>query len=341
MELAKLSTFRVGGVAKKLVVASNESEIIDAVENAANSSKEAILIIGAGSNLLISDQGFDGTVIVIQSTGSSLDQDACSGGTITVSAGENWEIFVKQTVEQGFSGLESMSGIPGTVGAVPIQNVGAYGHEVAEFIARVRTYDRSREEIVTFTANQCGFGYRTSLFKEEPNRWVVLDVTFQLKVGELSAPIMYRELANELGVEIGSQVEVKKCRVAVLKLRKSKGMLLDETDPDTWSAGSFFTNPVVNTSVAKALPEETPRWIVGDNKIKVSAAWLLQNSGISRGDRHGGAGISSKHVLALCNADNASAQEIVELAKKARKAVKDTFGITLTPEVRLIGLTLD
>ena len=176
MELAKLSTFRVGGAAKKLVIANNESEIIEAVENA---GKEAILIIGAGSNLLISDKGFDGTVIVIKSSGSSLDQDACSGGTITVSAGENWESFVQRTVEQGFSGLESMSGIPGTVGAVPIQNVGAYGHEVAEFIARVRTYDRSREEIVTFTANQCGFGYRTSLFKEEPNRWVVLDVTFQ------------------------------------------------------------------------------------------------------------------------------------------------------------------
>ena len=338
MELAKLSTFRVGGAAKKLVVASNESEIIEAVENA---GEEAILVIGAGSNLLISDQGFDGTVIVIKSTGSSLDQDACSGGTITVSAGENWESFVQRTVAQGFSGLESMSGIPGTVGAVPIQNVGAYGHEVAEFIARVRTYDRSREEIVTFTANQCGFGYRTSLFKEEPNRWVVLDVTFQLKVGELSAPIMYRELANELGVEIGSRVEVAKCRAAVLKLRKSKGMLLDETDPDTWSAGSFFTNPVVSTSVAKSLPEEATRWIVGDNKIKVSAAWLLQNSGMSRGDRLGGAGISSKHVLALCNADNATAQEIIELAKKARKAVKDNFGITLTPEVRLIGLTLD
>lgn len=341
MELAKLTTFRVGGAAKKLVIANNESEIIEAVENAANSSKEALLIIGAGSNLLISDKGFDGTVIVIKSSGSSLDQDACSGGTITVSAGENWESFVQRTVEQGFSGLESMSGIPGTVGAVPIQNVGAYGHEVAEFIARVRTYDRSREEIVTFTSNQCGFGYRTSLFKEEPNRWVVLDVTFQLKVGELSAPIMYRELANELDVEIGSRVEVAKCRAAVLKLRKNKGMLLDDTDPDTWSAGSFFTNPVVSTSVAKALPEGATRWIVGDNKIKVSAAWLLQNSGMSRGDRLGGAGISSKHVLALCNADNATAQEIIELAKKARKAVKDNFGITLTPEVRLIGLTLD
>ena len=152
---------------------------------------------------------------------------------------------------------------------------------------------------------------------------------------------MYRELANELGVEIGSRVEVEKCRAAVLKLRKSKGMLLDETDPDTWSAGSFFTNPVVSTSVAKSLPEEAPRWLVGDNKIKVSAAWLLQNSGMARGDRIGGAGISSKHVLALCNTDNATAQEITELAKKARKAVKDHFGITLTPEVRLIGLTLD
>lgn len=338
MELSKLSTFRVGGPAKKLVFATDEKEIIAAVESAEN---ESILIMGAGSNLLISDQGFDGTVIVIKSTGSSLDQDSCSGGTITVSAGENWESFVERTVEQGFSGLESMSGIPGTVGAVPIQNVGAYGHEVAEFIARVRTYDRLREEIVTFTANQCGFGYRTSLFKEEPNLWVVLDVTFQLKVGKLSAPIMYRELANELGVEIGSRVEVEKCRAAVLKLRKSKGMLLDETDPDTWSAGSFFTNPVVSTSVAKSLPEEAPRWLVGDNKIKVSAAWLLQNSGMARGDRIGGAGISSKHVLALCNTDNATAQEITELAKKARKAVKDHFGITLTPEVRLIGLTLD
>lgn len=338
MELANLTTFRVGGLAKELVFAKSEKEIIAAVEKA---NKEPLLVIGAGSNLLISNSGFDGTVIVIQNLGSSLDQDSCSGGMITVNAGENWENFVKQTVNQGFCGLESMSGIPGTVGAVPIQNVGAYGHEVSEFIARVRTYDRMREEIVTFTANQCGFGYRTSLFKEEPNRWVILDLTFQLKVGELSAPIMYRELATELDVEIGSKVEVAKCREAVLKLRKNKGMLLDDSDPDTWSAGSFFTNPVVSTSVAKSLPQEAPQWIVGDNKIKVSAAWLLQNAGISRGDRLGGAGISSKHILAICNADNASSQEIVDLAKKARKAVKDTFGITLTPEVRLIGVTLD
>jgi UDP-N-acetylmuramate dehydrogenase len=234
--------------------------------------------------------------------------------------------------------METLSGIPGTVGAAPIQNIGAYGHEVGEFITRVRTYDRQKKELKTFTNSECNFSYRNSIFKSEPGRYVVLDVAFQLRIGEISEPITYAELATKLGIEIGERASVKKVRETVLELRSAKGMLLSPTDKDSWSAGSFFTNPIVSKDVADQLPADAPRWPTSDSQVKISAAWLIQQSGIEKGQTHGGAKVSTKHVLALTNSGNATAAEITELAKIASAAVKAKFGIELQPEVNLVGI---
>jgi len=233
--------------------------------------------------------------------------------------------------------LESLSGIPGTVGGSPIQNIGAYGHEVSEVIARVRTFDRKQQEVKTFTASQCGFGYRNSIFKTEANRYVILDVTFQLRLGEESLPIGYVELAKELGVEIGARVAITKVRDAVLKLRSAKGMLIGE---GIKSAGSFFMNPVLEKSIAEKLPSDAPRWPMSDGRVKTSAAWLMEHAGVSKGDQIAGAQISPKHVLALSNAGDATAKDLIALAKSAQEKVRAKFGITLQTEVQLVGLSL-
>jgi UDP-N-acetylmuramate dehydrogenase len=235
--------------------------------------------------------------------------------------------------------METLSGIPGTVGAAPIQNIGAYGHEVGEFITRVRTYDRQSKALKTFTNSECNFSYRNSIFKTEPGRYVVLDVAFQLRIGEISEPITYAELATKLGIETGERAPVRKVRETVLELRSAKGMLLSPTDKDSWSAGSFFTNPIVSQAIADQLPTDAPRWPANDGQVKISAAWLIQQSGIEKGQSHGGAKVSTKHVLALTNSGNATASEITELAKIASAAVKAKFGIELQPEVNLVGIT--
>jgi UDP-N-acetylmuramate dehydrogenase len=265
--------------------------------------------------------------------------DACSGATLTIGAGQNWDEFVQTTIERGLAGLETLSGIPGSVGAAPIQNIGAYGHEVSEYITRVRTYDRDEKLVKTFTNSQCEFSYRSSYFKEHPGRYVILDVAFQLRSGEMSDPITYVELSKKLGVEPGEKASVASVRSAVLELRASKGMLVSE-DPDSWSAGSFFTNPIVSQQAADLLPNATPKWPLNDGRVKISAAWLIENSGIHKGDAIGGARISSKHVLALTNSGSATASDIAALAKKARDQVKEKFGITLIAEVNLIGVEI-
>ena len=245
-----------------------------------------------------------------------------------------------KSVERGFAGLETLSGIPGTVGAAPIQNIGAYGHEVSEFITQVRTYDRQAKAIKTFTNQECDFSYRNSHFKSHPGRYVVIEVQFQLRMGVESTPITYAELATKLEIAVGEKAPVAATRKAVLELRAAKGMLLNPSDRDSWSAGSFFTNPIVTAEVAAKLPAAAPRWPQADGKIKTSAAWLIENSGIKKGDTFGGARVSTKHVLALTNAANATAQDIASLAKSAQQHVQDKFGITLEPEVNLIGLNL-
>ena len=256
---------------------------------------------------------------------------------LQVAAGVPWDDFVLFTLEKGLANLESLSGIPGTVGASPIQNIGAYGHDVSEVIARVRTYDRHTKAIKTFTAAECGFTYRSSLFKESGDRYVILDVTFHLRRGEESLSIAYPELAAELDVKIGDRAPISKVREAVLTLRKRKGML---EGLGIHSAGSFFTNPIVSQDVAAELPEEAPRWPQADGRVKVSAAWLIERSGSSKGDRIGAAAISHLHVLALTNSGEASAAEIVHLAQHVQGKVREAFGISLEPEVRLIGVTL-
>ena len=336
-ELSKYTSFHVGGPAKKILQVSTEAEIIAAIESAGDSP---ILILGGGTNVLVSDSGFEGTVIRISNNSVQAEVDACSGATLTIGAGENWDEFVLTSINNGFAGLETLSGIPGTVGAAPIQNIGAYGHEVSEFITRVRTYDRVNKEIKTFTNSECEFSYRSSHFKAHPGRYVVLEVQFQIRRGEMSDPITYIELSKKLGVDMGDKAPVVDVRAAVLELRAIKGMLLTPQDKDSWSAGSFFTNPIISQQAADALPNAAPKWPLIDGRVKISAAWLIENSGIHKGDEVGGARVSTKHVLALTNSGNATAADIAALAKKARDQVHSTFGITLEAEVNLIGLEI-
>ncbi len=336
-ELSQYTSLRVGGPATKFVQVSTEAQIIAAIEEAGDTP---ILIMGGGTNVLIADKGFEGTVIRISNNSVQSEVDACSGATLTIGAGEDWDVFVQTTIASGFAGLETLSGIPGTVGASPIQNIGAYGHEVSEFITRVRTYDRQEKALKTFTNSECQFSYRNSLFKSHPGRYVVLDVQFQIRRGEFSDPITYLELAKKLGVELGDKAPVAATRKAVLELRASKGMLLSPDDHDSWSAGSFFTNPIISQQAADGLPDAAPKWPLNDGRVKISAAWLIENAGMHKGDEVGGARISTKHVLALTNAGDATASDIAELAKRARDQVKEIFGITLEAEVNLIGIEI-
>ncbi|TRZ85435.1 MAG: UDP-N-acetylmuramate dehydrogenase [Streptomycetaceae bacterium] len=336
-KLSDYTSLRVGGPATNFIEVSTEAEIVAAIEGAGDSP---ILIMGGGTNILVSDAGFNGTVIRISNTNIESEVDACSGATLTIGAGENWDAFVETTVSRGFAGLETLSGIPGTVGAAPIQNIGAYGHEVSEFITRVRTYDRREKAIRTFTNSECEFSYRSSKFKLEKDRYVVLDVAFQLRMGEMTTPIIYTELAAALGIAVGEKAGVVVTREKTLALRAQKGMLLKSEDHDSWSAGSFFTNPIISSEVASKLPDDAPRWIQNDGRVKVSAAWLMEHAGVHKGDSVSGARISSKHVLALTNSGTATASDIAALAKEAREKVLSTFGIELIPEVNLVGINL-
>ncbi|MFM8632920.1 MAG: UDP-N-acetylmuramate dehydrogenase [Candidatus Nanopelagicus sp.] len=338
--LSNFTTLKVGGPAQKILHAQTEDELIEFVKTA-DKAGEKLLILGGGSNLLISDAGFAGTVIKVESSGSSLDYDPCSGGMIEVSAGEDWDKFVALTIEKGFADLESLSGIPGTVGGAPIQNIGAYGHEVSETIARVRAYDRKKGEITTFTNEQCKFSYRNSIFKAESGRYVILSVSFQLRKGVQSLPITYVELANYLSVNVGDRSSVVEVRKAVLQLRGRKGMLIDTSGADSNSAGSFFVNPILRKEIADKLPPEAPRWVQPDGRVKTSAAWLMEHAGVNKGEKLAGAQISSKHVLALTNSGDATAGDIVKLAKMAREKVFEKFGIKLEAEVQLVGVDLN
>ena len=339
-QLSNFTTLKVGGPAQKIVHAHTEAELVEFVK-AADKAGEKVLILGGGSNLLISDAGFAGTVIRVESKGNALDYDPCSGGMIEVSAGEDWDKFVAQTIEKGFADLESLSGIPGTVGGAPIQNIGAYGHEVSETIARVKAYDRKIGEVVTFTNEQCHFSYRNSTFKADAGRYVILNVTFQLRKGEMSQPITYLELANYLSVSLGDRAPVKEVRKAVLELRGRKGMLINSTDINSNSAGSFFVNPILSKDLADKLPADAPRWPQTDGRVKTSAAWLMEHAGVNKGEKLAGAQISNKHVLALTNSGDATADDIIELAKMARAKVFQKFGIKLEAEVQLVGLDLN
>ena len=348
MRLSDYTTVRLGGPARCFVRAGAEEDLIEAVR-AADSSGEPLLILGGGSNLVVSDDGFDGTVIQVATKGVRREG---ASGLVTVAAGEDWDAVVAWTVAAGLAGLECLSGIPGLVGATPIQNVGAYGQEVGQTITSVRTYDRVTGQISTIPNERCGFGYRTSVFKrDEARRHVVLSVTFQLAVQSLSAPVRYAELASALGIEIGDQVASAEVRSAVIELRRRKGMVLDSADPDTRSVGSFFVNPVLD-GAALAVVEaaararcgdrtRVPRFDAGDGLVKVPAAWLIERAGFGKGYSLGdGARISSKHTLALVNHESATTAGLIALARQVRDGVRDAFGVSLTPEPVLVGVTL-
>jgi UDP-N-acetylmuramate dehydrogenase len=335
-QLANHTTLRVGGPAADFVVAATEADLIAAVRDADERGKP-VLVLGGGSNLLVSDSGFDGRVVAVRTTGVASDADACGGAVVRVASGEVWDPLVGRAVESGWVGIEALSGIPGLVGATPIQNVGAYGQEVAQTVASVRCWDRRAGEVRTLFAHDCRFGYRTSRFKEEPDRWVVLEVVLQLRLGDLSTPIGYAELARRLGIEVGDRAPLADVRDAVLALRRDKGMVLDPTDHDTWSAGSFFTNPVLDPA---AVPDGAPAWPQPDGRVKTSAAWLIEHAGFERGHGNDRAALSGRHTLAVTNRGGATAADLVTLAREVRDGVRDRFGVELVNEPVLVGCSL-
>ena len=304
---------------------------------------EPLLIVGGGSNLLVADEGFAGTVIVVRTSGVQVQVDGCAGVWLSVAAGESWDALVARTVGEEWIGLETLSGIPGLVGAAPIQNIGAYGQQVADTIARVRTLDRLTGARVTYAAGDCGFDYRTSLFKREPGRHVVLGVDFQLTEAARSGPIRYLELAYSLGVAVGDRAPLAAVRDAVLGLRATKAMLLDAGDHDTWSAGSFFLNPLITTEQAARLPAQAPRFHQPDGRVKSSAAWLIEQAGFGRGypGVDSAVRLSTKHTLAITNRGSATTAQILALARELRDGVRDRFGVKLEPEPTLVGCSLD
>ncbi|MET0686128.1 MAG: UDP-N-acetylmuramate dehydrogenase, partial [Solirubrobacteraceae bacterium] len=298
-----------------------------------------VLVVAGGSNLLVADAGFDGTVVHIRSKGLDID-----GGRVTVAAGEPWGEVVASTVEYGLAGIELLAGIPGSTGATPIQNVGAYGQEVADVIRSVRAYDRRAREVREIPAAECGFAYRSSAFKRDPGHWVVLSVTFDLPRQDRSMPIRYAELARALGVEEGGTAPLADVREAVLALRRRKGMVIDPADPDSVSAGSFFTNPVLSAEAFAALEARVdngarpPRFPQPDGSVKTSAAWLIEHAGFARG--HGDPAtiaISSKHTLALTHRGAGTTAQLVALAREIAGGVDERFGVQLEPEPVFAG----
>lgn len=327
------TTLRVGGPARRFVIAETEAEVIATVREC-DDAGEQLFILGGGSNVVANDSGFDGTVLRMANRGRAFDASACAGASVTVGAGEAWDDFVAYAVEQRWSGVEAMSGIPGTVGATPVQNVGAYGQDVSQTIARVRAYDRIAREVRTFHFDKCEFGYRTSVFKRVSPRLVILDVQFQLRLGEQSMPVTHAELARVLGIEVGQRSTSAAVREAVLALRGSKGMVLDAADHDTWSAGSFFVNPVVEPDM---VPTGAMAWPLPDGLVKVSAAWLVDHCGIGKGYQLGGAATSSRHALSITNRGHATATDIKELANLIRARVRVAFSIDLEPEPTFVN----
>lgn len=334
--LADHTTLRLGGPAADYVQVRSEADLIEAVASA-DAAGTPVLLLGGGSNLVVADEGFEGRVVEVATTGIDGGGDACGGAWVSVAAGEDWDGFVAHAVQQRWIGVEALSGIPGRVGATPMQNVGAYGQEVAQTIARVRTWDRTDRTVRTFAAADCGFGYRTSRFKQEPGRYVVLSVDFQFRHGDLGAPVAYAELARTLGVEPGERAPAAAVREAVLGLRRGKGMVLDPADRDTWSTGSFFTNPVV---APDAVPEGAPAWPQPDGSMKTSAAWLIEHAGFGKGYGTGPVRLSTKHTLALTNRGEGTTADLLALAREVRDGVRARFGIVLENEPVLVGCRL-
>jgi UDP-N-acetylmuramate dehydrogenase len=345
--LSEFTTLRVGGPARRLITAATVEEVVQIV-GGADAAGEPLLIIAGGSNLLIGDQGFDGTVLHLALEGLAIGETG-DGVRVVAGAGEPWDGMVARCVAEGLAGVECLSGIPGSTGATPIQNVGAYGQDVSETVASVSAYDRRSGTVVEMEPGQCGFGYRSSAFKGS-DRYVVLRVSFALERSPRAKPIRYAELARVLGVEPGARPPLRNVRDAVLELRRGKGMVIDPADPDSVSAGSFFLNPILSSEAFSSLRRramqrlgegtQVPVWPDADGSVKTSAAWLIERAGFHRGYGNGRAGISSKHTLAIVNRGGASAADLVGLAREMRDGVQAAFGVSLRPEPTLVGIEL-
>jgi UDP-N-acetylmuramate dehydrogenase len=320
-----------------MTVVSEPDEAVEIVRTATRADAEPVLVLAGGSNVVVADAGFPGNVVLLRTRGVDLigrDRDEI---TVRVAAGEPWDAFVARTVAEGLSGVECLSGIPGSAGATPIQNVGAYGQEVAQTVVAVHVYDRAADRTVTMTPAECRFSYRSSVFKHR-DRWLVSAVDFRLRESADSAPIRYAELARQLGVAVGDRVPLERARDTVLKLRAGKGMVLDAHDRDTWSVGSFFTNPVLPSLPAP----DMPRWPAEDGQVKIPAAWLIEQAGFGKGySPGGGVAISSKHTLALTNRGDGTTAALLDLAREIRDGVRDRFGVRLHPEPVLVNCSLD
>lgn len=363
--LAPLTTLQVGGPARTLVRAGSTDDLVAAVR-AADEAGEDLLLVSGGSNLVISDAGFAGTVVQVATRGIELLEDAVpaagdggepgrSGERVLVraAAGEPWDGFVAHAVEQGWSGVEALSGIPGRVGSTPIQNVGAYGQDVSQTIVEVELLDRDSGELERFSAADCGFAYRDSVFKRtqkgSTGRYVVLAVTFSLERSELSQPVGYAALAQGLDVAMGERVPLADARQAVLAQRRQRGMVWDADDHDTWSCGSFFTNPIITTAqmddvrahvIERMGPNapEPPEFDAGEGLVKTSAAWLIDKAGYGKGyAMPGPAALSTKHPLAITNRGGARAADVAILAREIREGVEDAFGVRLVNEPVFVG----
>ena len=330
--LAAHTTLRIGGPAGHHFEADSEQTLIAAIKDAEGHGEE-VLVLGGGSNLVVADEGFPGSVVKVGLKGLTV-----ADGLLSAAAGEDWDAVVARAVDAGLAGIECLSGIPGLAGATPIQNVGAYGQDVSQSVVLVDAYDRRAGSMAVLDRADCAFSYRHSSFKADPQRYAVTAVHFQLRdLGGLSAPVQYKDLAAALGIEIGGQAPLAEVREAVLAQRRKRGMLLDEADHDTWSAGSFFTNPVLAKDrfaelEARCGEDRPAAWPEPDGRAKVSAAWLIEHAGFGKGYGSGPVTLSTKHTLALTNRGGASAADLLGLAAEVRDGVAARFGVRLVPE---------
>ncbi len=340
--LSELTSIQIGGSPAEIYVAKTRDDLVEHTLELWRSGDDW-LVLGGGSNMVVADDCSDLRVVKVENRGiENIRGKDDSKVTLRVQAGEDWDEFVAYTVEQGLAGIEAMSGIPGTVGAGPVQNIGAYGQELSDVLLRLEFLDYETHEVAVIEAKDLGFGYRTSVIKRgRPG--VITSVELELqKLDGLSRPLYSTQIAADLGVEMGDQVPLADVRKSVLKLRASKGMVLSKNDPDSVSCGSFFTNPIVSDKVARTLPSDAPRWEDEDDEgltVKLSAAWLIEAAGIGKGFSLPGSGaaISSKHTLAIVNRGGATANDVLQLASYVQLQVSNRFGINLVPEPNLIG----
>ncbi|MGH7434892.1 MAG: UDP-N-acetylmuramate dehydrogenase [Polyangiaceae bacterium] len=333
--LAPLTTLRIGGSAARIAEVVTEADVVDAVRE----GREGLFVLGGGSNVVIGDDGVPGLVARMAMRG--IDAKREDGRVVVdVAAGEDWDTLVARAVDEGWRGVECLSGIPGLVGGTPIQNVGAYGQEVSETIVSVRVFDRRAGAFAVVDASDCGFGYRASVFKRS-DRWIVTSVRFAFDLADDGAPVRYAELAKALCVGEGQRAPMRDVRETVLRLRRGKGMVLDPADPDSVSAGSFFVNPIVDERTAAEVEVRAgvrpPRFDAGEGKWKLAAAWLVERAGFVKGWGEGRVGVSRKHALALVNRGGASAAELIAAARTIRDGVKGRFGVELEPEPVFVG----